>query len=261
MGPGPMFSLESFGLTGRHALVTGGNAGIGAAIAEGLAAAGADVAVTAHAHAPDTVLAAIARSGRRAEAITIDLATLDADGAARLADDVDKRLGGFDILVNNAGIIRRAEAAAYSQADWQAVMQVNLNAAWYFAQAAGRHMAANGRGRIVNIASILGLQGGIRVPAYAASKHALIGLTRALANEWAPRGVTVNAIAPGYVATENTRALREDPARSEALLARIPAGRFGEPEDIVGAAVFLCSDAATYVNGSVLAVDGGWLAR
>ena len=256
-----MFSLESFSLSGRRALVTGGNAGIGAAIAAGLAAAGADVVVTAHAHAPDAVIEDITRSGRHAEAITVDLAALDADGAAHLIAEVGKRLGGFDILVNNAGIIRRAEAVAFSQADWQAVMQVNLNAAWYLAQAAGRHMAASGRGSIVNIASILGLQGGIRVPAYAATKHALIGLTRALANEWARHGVNVNAIAPGYVATENTRALREDLARSEALLERIPAGRFGEPDDIVGAAVFLCSGAAAYVNGSVLAVDGGWLAR
>ncbi len=154
-----------------------------------------------------------------------------------------------------------AESAAHAEADWQAVVDVNLNAAWYLAQAAGRRMAAAGQGSIVNVASILGFQGGINVPAYAATKHALIGLTRALANEWAPRGVTVNAIAPGYVATENTRALRDDPARTKALLERIPAGRFGEPEDIVGAAVFLCSGAAAYVNGSVVTVDGGWLAR
>ncbi len=256
-----MFSLESFSLAGRHALVTGGSAGIGAAIAEGLAAAGADVMVTAHARTPDAALKAIARSGRRAEAITIDLASLDADGAARLVEEVETRLGGLDILVNNAGIIRRADAGAYSQADWQAVIDVNLNATWYLAQAAGRQMAVDGRGSIVNIASILGFQGGVRVPAYAASKHALIGLTRALANEWAARGVNVNAIAPGYVATENTKALRDDAVRAKALLDRIPAGRFGEPDDIVGAVVFLCSDAARYVNGSVLAVDGGWLAR
>jgi 2-dehydro-3-deoxy-D-gluconate 5-dehydrogenase len=256
-----MFGPESFSLAGRRALVTGGNAGIGAAIAEGFAASGADVVVTAHARAPDAVLKAIARSGRRAEAIAIDLATLDADGATRLVEDVAKRLGGFDILVNNAGIIRRTEAMAFSQADWQAVMQVNLNAAWYLAQAAGCRMAVGGHGSIVNIASILAFQGGVNVPAYATSKHALVGLTRALANEWAPRGLTVNAIAPGYVATENNRALREDPVRSKALLDRIPAGRFGAPEDIVGAAVFLCSDAAAYVNGSVLTVDGGWLAR
>ena len=256
-----MFSLESFSLAGRHALVTGGNAGIGAAIAEGLAAAGADVAVTAHTRAADAVLEAIARTGRKAKAIAVDLATLDADGATALVEEVEKGLGGFDILINNAGIIRRADAAAYAQADWQAVVDVNLNAAWYLAQAAGRRMAAAGRGSLVNIASILGLQGGIRVPAYTATKHALVGLTRALANEWAPQGVNVNAIAPGYVATENTRALRDDPVRARALLERIPAGRFGEPEDIAGAAVFLCSEAARYVNGAVLAVDGGWMAR
>jgi 2-deoxy-D-gluconate 3-dehydrogenase len=256
-----MFSLESFSLAGRHALVTGGNAGIGAAIAQGLAAVGADVMVTAHSRAPDAVLKAIAGYGRRAEAVTVDLATLDADGATSLVAEATERLGGLDILINNAGIIRRTEAAIHAQADWQAVVDVNLNAAWYLAQAAGRRMAAGGQGSIVNVASILGFQGGINVPGYAATKHALIGLTQALANEWAARGVTVNAIAPGYVATENTRALRDDPVRTKALLERIPAGRFAEPEDIVGAAIFLCSGTAAYVNGSVVTVDGGWLAR
>ena len=181
-----------------------------------------------------------------------------ADDADGLIEEVGKRLGGFDILVNNAGVIRRAEATAYSEADWQAVMRVNLDAAWYLAQAAGRRMAAAGRGSIVNIASILGLQGGIRVPAYAASKHALIGLTRALANEWAKERININAVAPGYISTDNTQALRDDAARNKAIQDRIPEGRWGAPEDIAGTVVFLASPAADYLNGTVLNVDGGF---
>jgi 2-dehydro-3-deoxy-D-gluconate 5-dehydrogenase len=256
-----MFSLASFSLEGRRALVTGGASGIGAAIAMGLAAAGADVAVTAHERPADETLAAIRGMGRRAEAIEADLASLDAGRAEALAQEARRRLGGLDILVNNAGIIRRADALDTAEEDWRAVLAVNLDAVWLLSQAAGRVMTETGRGRIVMVASILAMQGGIRVPAYAAAKHAVVGLTRALSNEWAGRGVTVNAIAPGYVATENTRALREDPARSRELVARIPVGRFAEPDEMAGAAVFLASDAASYVTGSVLVVDGGWTAR
>ena len=256
-----MFSLESFRLDGRRALVTGGATGIGAAVARGRAAAGADVAVTFHDRAPDESVAAIAALGRKAEAIEADLWKMDDLTAARLLDEAGAAIGPVDILVNNAGIIRRDAAIDYSWADWRHVLSVNLDAVWLLSQAAGRAMAAAGGGSIVTVASILAFEGGIRVPAYAAAKHAVVGLTRALANEWAVKRVNVNAIAPGYVATENTRALREDKARTAELLGRIPAGRFAEPDEMAGAAVFLASKAASYVNGAVLVVDGGWLAR
>lgn len=245
---------------GRRALVTGGAAGIGAAIAEALAACGADVAVSVNRRPPADVLAAIAHHGRRGVALTADLAELDAAGAAGLVDACVERLGGIDILVNNAGVIHREPAVDHGEADWRRVLQVNLDAAFLLAQAAGRRMRAAGGGRIINVASVLSFQGGKRVPAYAASKHAILGLTRALANEWGAAGVTTNAIAPGYTATDNTAELRADAERSAELLARIPAGRWAEPADIAGATVFLASPAAAYVNGAVLAVDGGWLA-
>ena len=256
-----MIGPTAFSLDGRRALVTGGATGIGAAIAIAFAACGADVAVTSHERGADMVLDAIRKLGRKGEAVRADLSTLDEADAAALIEETEARLGPLDILVNNAGIIRRADAMDYSFADWRAVMVVDLDAVWLLSQAAAREMAARGHGRIVNVASILSFQGGIRVPAYAAAKHAVAGLTKALANEWAARGLTVNAIAPGYVATENTKALREDSARMRDLLARIPAGRFAEPDEIAGAAVFLASSAASYVNGAVVAVDGGWLAR
>jgi 2-deoxy-D-gluconate 3-dehydrogenase len=252
---------EAFSLAGRRALVTGGATGIGAAIARALAAFGADVAVTAHRRPADSVLGDIRALGRRAVALAADLGALDEQKAATLAADAEARLGGLDILVNNAGIIRRAEALDHSYADWRAVMTVDLDAMFLLSQAAARRMAPRRSGRIVNIASVLAFEGGIRVPGYAAAKHAVVGLTRAIANEWAAHGVTVNAIAPGYVATENTAALRQDAARMRDLLARIPAGRFGEPDEIAGAAVFLASPAAAYVTGSTLVVDGGWLSR
>ena len=256
-----MFSLDSFRLDGRRALVTGGATGIGAAIARGLAAAGADVAVTFHTRPPDDVIAAIGGLGRKAEAIETDLWKMDDVHAARLIAEAGAAIGPIDILVNNAGIIHRNAALDYSWAEWRRALSINLDSAWLMSQAAAGGMAAAGRGGIVTIASILAFQGGGRVPAYTAAKHALVGLTRALANEWAVKGINVNAIAPGYVGTENTRALREDPVRAKELVGRIPAGRFAEPDDMAGAAVFLASDAAAYVNGAVLVVDGGWLAR
>ena len=251
----------SFALDGMTALVTGGATGIGQAIAVALAEAGADVAVTVNARPADATVAAVEAQGRRAASLACDLSTRDAGAADALLDGVQDRLGPVQILVNNAGIIRRADAADHPDADWDAVMDVDLDAVWRLSRAAGRRMLASGHGRIVNIASLLSFQGGIRVPSYTAAKHAVAGLTKALANEWAGKGVAVNAIAPGYIATDNTRALREDADRNRQILERIPAGRWGDPRDIAGAAVFLASPAANYVHGHVLVVDGGWLAR
>ena len=246
--------LPDFSLQGRRALVTGGASGIGAAIAHAYAAAGAEVVITRHGAGP-------LRLDAGGDCLAVHCELAEPDAAERLVALLEGEGGAPDILVNCAGIIRRADAADTSEADWDAVMQVNLNAAWRLSQACGRHMLARGAGKIVNIASLLSFQGGIRVPAYAASKHALLGLTRALANEWAARGVNVNAIAPGYIVTANTAPLREDPQRSAQILARIPAGRWGDPGDIAGAAVFLAAPASAYIHGQVLAVDGGWLAR
>jgi 2-deoxy-D-gluconate 3-dehydrogenase len=256
-----MIGPSAFSLEGRRALVTGGAAGIGASIAVAYAAFGADVAVTVHSRSADDTLFEIARLGRRGIALDADLSTLDEAGAERIVGDFENQIGPIDILVNNAGIIRRADALDHSYADWRTVMSINLDSVWLLSQAAARLMAPRRFGRIVNIASVLSFQGGIRVPGYTAAKHGIAGLTKALANEWALHGISVNAIAPGYVVTENTKAIREDAERMRALLARIPAGRFAEPDEIAGAAVFLGSSAASYVTGSVLTVDGGWLAR
>ena len=247
-----------FDLTGKVALVTGANTGIGQAIALALAGAGADVALAGRSAADET-LAEVESLGRRGALIEVDLSTAaPADGV--VAHCID-RLGGLDILINNAGTIRRADAVDFSEADWDAVIDTNLKSLFFLCQAAGRHMIGNGAGKIVNIASMLSFQGGIRVPAYTASKSAVAGLTKALANEWAGKGVNVNAIAPGYVATNNTAALQADETRNRQILERIPADRWGAPEDIGGAAVFLSSRASDYVHGHILAVDGGWLAR
>lgn len=250
-----------FDLTGRKALVTGGATGIGQGIALGLAAAGADVALTYRSHQPEETLAGIEAAGRKAAAVKADFTGMDEAAAAEVIGFATKALGGLDILVNNAGIIHRGDSADMALQDWRRVLSVNLEAVWLLSQAAGRHMLGQGSGRIVIVSSVLGAQGGLRVPAYASSKHAVIGLTRALCNEWAAHGVNVNAVAPGYTATDNTQALRDDPDRSRALLNRIPAGRFAEPSEIAGAAVFLASDAAAYCHGSVVTVDGGWLAN
>ena len=247
-----------FDLSGKVALVTGANAGIGQAIALALAGAGADVALAGRTAADETK-GGIEKLGRRALILEADLATIEPVG--RVVEETLAGLAGLDILVNNAGIIRRADAVDFSEADWEAVMDTNLKSLFFLAQAAGRHMIGQRRGKIVNIASLLSFQGGIRVASYTAAKSGVAGLTRLLANEWAARGVNVNAIAPGYIATANTSALRADEQRNRQILERIPAGRWGEPSDLGGAAVFLASSASDYVNGHILAVDGGWLAR
>lgn len=253
--------LDAFRLDGKVALVTGAARGLGAAMAVGLAEAGADVAVLDR-EPLDESLYQITALGRRDAGLTRDLAgTTPADAQEIVAVCVET-LGRLDILVNNAGIIRRAAALDFSAADWEAVLDLNLSSVFYLSQAAARHFVAAGQGgKIVNVASMLSFQGGLLVPSYAAAKSGLAGLTRALANEWAGLGINVNAIAPGYMATEVTAAIRADPARSQAMLTRIPAGRWGDPEDVQGATVFLASEAARYLHGVVLPVDGGWLAR
>ena len=250
--------LDLFNLAGRTALVTGANTGLGQGIAIALATAGADIVAAGRSPADDTA-AQVRALGRRFLDVRADLSS-----TAPVRDVVDAAValnGRLDIVVNNAGIIRRADSLEVDEADWDAVIDTNLKSVFFLAQAAARHMAAHGGGKIVNIASLLSFQGGIRVPAYAASKSAVAGLTRALANEWAAQGINVNAIAPGYFDTNNTAALRADPVREPAILARIPAGRWGQPGDLAGAAVFLASRASDYVHGIVLPVDGGWLAR
>lgn len=250
-----------FDLSGKVALVTGGGVGIGQAIAIGLAQAGADVAVTTHRSGEGQTGEAIRACGERFKAVQADLTEYGTGKLNVLLDEIESELGAIDILVNNAGIIRRADAAGYAEEDWNAVIELNQTAVWRMCQAAGQRMLGRGHGKIINVASLLSFQGGIRVPAYTASKHAVAGLTKALANEWASKGVNVNAIAPGYIATDNTAALRADVDRSRSILERIPAGRWGTPADLAGAAVFLASPASDYVNGHVLVVDGGWLAR
>ncbi|TDR39112.1 2-deoxy-D-gluconate 3-dehydrogenase [Tahibacter aquaticus] len=248
-----------FDLSGRVAVVTGANTGLGQGIALALAAAGADIAALGRS-APDATAQQVEALGRRLCWIEADLDR--SNGLAATIDKVAAQLGPPDILVNNAGTIRRNAALDFSEDDWDAVMGVNLKTAFFLAQAFARHCIAAGRGgKIVNIVSMLSFQGGIRVASYTASKSGLLGVTRLLANEWASQGINVNAIAPGYFATSNTTALRNDEQRNRDILARIPAARWGEPSDLGGAAVFLASRASDYVHGAVLPVDGGWLAR
>jgi 2-dehydro-3-deoxy-D-gluconate 5-dehydrogenase len=251
--------LDAFRLDDRVALVTGASTGLGQAIAIALAEAGASVACHGNTHVPDETREAIAKTGRESLGVIGDLS--DPETPRRLIDETIKHFAKLDILVNNAGTIRRAPATEYSEDDWQTVIEVNLSSVFRLSQLAGRHMIERGRGKILNIASLLSFQGGITVPAYAASKGAVAQLTKALANEWAGRGVNVNAIAPGYMRTNNTRALQQDETRNRQILERIPAGRWGEPADLAGASVFLCSAASDYVNGHVLVVDGGWMGR
>ena len=247
-----------FSLQGKVALVTGGNTGLGQGIAVALAAAGADVAV-AGISAPTETVAKVTALGRRCLPIEANLVSIEP--VERIVRETIDGLGGLDILVNNAGMIRRADAVDFSEQDWDDVMNLNIKSAFFMAQAAGRHFIAQSRGKIINIASMLSFQGGIRVPSYTASKSGIAGITRLLANEWASKGVNINAIAPGYMATANTAALRADQDRNKAILDRIPAGRWGTPDDLAGTAVFLSSSASDYVNGAVIPVDGGWLAR
>lgn len=247
-----------FDLTGKVAIVTGANTGIGQGIAVALAQAGADVALVARRDPAETV-ALIEGTGRKAAVVMADLATTEP--CERIVAETKAALGSVDILVNNAGIIRRNDALDFTEDDWDAVVDTNLKVLFFLTQAAGREMVANGGGSVINIASMLTFQGGIRVASYTASKSGVGGLTKLLANEWASKGVNVNAIAPGYIATNNTAALQADEDRNRQILERIPSGRWGSPEDLGGAAVFLASDAAKYVQGHILAVDGGWLAR
>jgi 2-deoxy-D-gluconate 3-dehydrogenase len=251
--------LDSFRLDGKVALVTGASAGLGAAIAVALGQAGADVACHGNTRSPETTCKAVASAGREALAVTGDLG--DAATPSRIVDQTLQTFGALDILVNNAGMIRRAPAVDYSMEDWTAVLDVNLTSVFRLCQLAGKPMIARGRGKILNIASLLSFQGGITVPAYAASKGAVAQLTKALANEWAAKGVNVNALAPGYMRTDVTAALQKDETRNRQILERIPAGRWGEPADLSGSALFLCSAASDYVHGHVLSVDGGWLGR
>jgi 2-deoxy-D-gluconate 3-dehydrogenase len=247
-----------FDLSGRVAIVTGANTGIGQGIALALAEAGASIAAVGRSSMDETE-AMVTEAGARFHAIKADLGTIAP--VKRIVAETLSAFGALDILVNNAGIIRRADAIDFTEEDWDAVIDTNLKTAFFLAQAAGRHMIEKGRGKIINIASLLSFQGGIRIPSYTASKSGLAGVTRLLACEWAAKGVNVNAIAPGYFVTNNTTALREDLDRSTAILARIPAGRWGVPAELGGAAVFLASSASDYVHGTVLPVDGGWLAR
>ena len=252
--------LESFRLAGKNALVTGSRRGLGAAIALALAQCGANVGLHGKSSAEDGACASIRQLGRKSFYVAGDMA--DPTVYSGLINKTVDEFGSIDILVNNAGLIRRAPAADYSRRDWDEVIAVDLSAVFQLSQLAAKQMLQRGAGgKIVNIASVLSFQGGILVPAYAAAKGGVAQLTKALANEWASRGINVNAIAPGYMATDNTEALRNDPRRSQQLLERIPAGRWGAPSDLAGATVFLCSSASDYVHGHILVVDGGWMSR
>jgi len=247
-----------FDLTGKSAIVTGASTGLGRGMTLALAGAGADILLVDHVPSDEVAIQARAM-GRRAASITVDLMKMES--IDRVVNAAITEFGKIDILVNNAGIIRRVPAIEFTEKDWDDVMMLNSKTVFFLARAAARDMMKRKYGKIISIASLLAFQGGITVPSYAASKGAVAQITKALANEWAPHGITVNAIAPGYMATNNTKALREDPVRSKAILDRIPAGRWGLPEDLHGAAVFLASPASDYINGHVLVVDGGWLAR
>lgn len=252
--------LDKFKLDGRVALVTGSNKGLGRSIAIAMAQAGADVACHCRNAAEGEQTAETIRSlGRIAYVITGDMA--DKAAPADVVEQALAHFGRLDILINNAGMIRRSPAVDLSEDDWSTVIEVNLSSIFRLSQAAGRHMIERGSGKVVNIASLLSFQGGVTVPAYTASKSGVAGLTRALANEWAKYNINVNAIAPGYMATDNTEALRNDETRNRQIMERIPAGRWGSSDDLSGAAVFLSSAASDYMQGHILTVDGGWMAR
>jgi 2-deoxy-D-gluconate 3-dehydrogenase len=248
--------MNPFSLEGRKALVTGANTGLGQGIAVALAEAGADIVAVGRS-SPDETEALVKKAGRGFQSVKADLGSV-----APIKGVMEAIEGPIDILINNAGMIRRNDAIDFTEEDWDLVMDVNLKSAFFLSQAVARRMIAEKRkGKIINIASMLSFQGGIRVASYTSSKSGILGLTRLLANEWAAKGINVNAIAPGYFVTNNTEALRQDEKRSSEILGRIPAGRWGQPSDLGGAAVFLASSAADYVQGAVLPVDGGWLAR
>jgi len=247
-----------FDLTGKTALVTGASGGLGQAMAAALAEAGASVVLVSSSGGGGTA-EAIRRAGGEAWQLTADLS--DTGGLDRVFSEALAFRGRIDILVNNAGIIRRTPAVDHARQDWHDVLDLNLNAVFFLCQLAGRHMLARGSGKIINIASMLSYQGGINVPGYTASKHAVAGVTKALANEWAAGGIQVNAIAPGYMLTNNTAPIVADETRFRSITERIPAGRWGTPEDLKGPVVFLASSASDYMNGHILCVDGGWLAR
>ncbi|HZD54258.1 MAG TPA: 2-dehydro-3-deoxy-D-gluconate 5-dehydrogenase KduD [Woeseiaceae bacterium] len=250
---------DLFDLGGRAAAVTGANTGLGQAMAVALAGAGAKVALVGRSEPTETERL-IAAQGGESTAVMADLSSIG--HCVRIVEETIAGLGSLDILVNNAGIIRRAEALDFTEDDWDVVIDTNLKTPFFLAKAAAARMVESGRGgKIINVASLLSFQGGIRIASYTASKSGLAGLTRLLANEWAPRGINVNAIVPGYFATNNTEALRNDPVRNKEILGRIPAGRWGNPRDLAGAAIFLASGASDYVHGALLPVDGGWLAR
>jgi 2-dehydro-3-deoxy-D-gluconate 5-dehydrogenase len=251
--------LEKFSLKGKTALVTGSSRGLGAGIAMALAEAGANVAIHGSRMIPEATQQMLSRAGANQFAVVGDVS--DAAVCSLLIEQVVDHFGAIDILVNNAGTIRRAPAVEHSEEDWQAVIDTNLTSVFRLTKHAGKHMLAQGSGKIINIASLLTFQGGVFVPSYAAAKGGVGQLTKAFANEWAAKGINVNAIAPGYMATDNTAALRANPERSRQIMERIPAGRWGCPDDLAGAVVFLASSASDYVHGHVLAVDGGWLSR
>lgn len=251
--------LDQFRLDNQVAVITGGNRGLGLSIAAALAEAGADIVSAQHAAQAPALAERAAAAGRRSRAVSVELKD-DASAGQVLAAALAE-FSRVDILVNNAGIQRRAPSENFALADWDEVMDINLRAAFVYSQVFGRHFLAQGRGKIINIASVQSLIGGWTIPAYTASKHGLAGLTKTLCNEWAGRGVNVNGIAPGYMDTEMTAALKADPERSRAINARIPAGRWGQPDDLAGAVVFLASPASSYINGHILVVDGGWMAR
>lgn len=251
--------LERFSLRGKTALVTGSSRGLGAGIAVALAEAGANVAIHGSRAVPEVTQQMLSRVGANQFAVVGDVC--DPSVCEQMIEQVVLHFGRIDILVNNAGIIRRAPAVEHSEEDWQAVIDTNLTSVFRLTKHAGKHMLAHGSGKIINIVSLLTFQGGVFVPSYAAAKGGVGQLTKAFANEWAAKGINVNAIAPGYMATDNTETLRADPERSRQLMERIPAGRWGSPEDLAGAVVFLASSASDYVHGHLLVVDGGWLSR
>lgn len=252
--------LDLFKLDGKVALVTGAGQGLGQGMAIALAEAGADI-VGLDRSGSETTAQAVRALGRRYHAVTCDLLKASAADLNAVIEEITREMGRLDILINNAGIIRRAPVLEFSEADWDDVLQINLKVVFLLSQAAGRVMAAQGSGKIINIASMLSFQGGIRVPSYTASKSGVAGLTRLFANELAAKGLNINAIAPGYMATDNTAPLRADAERSASILDRIPAARWGTPSDLMGAVVFLASAASDYMNGAIIPVDGGWLTR